>query len=568
MRRRLGLLGLILGLILPLVAVVPAAAQGGTTMVGTTPVTFNGDWALSPSSNANVAYLMHNGSQPESAYFYMEVDVATLPIPDALYVIEVVMLPNFRDSFGVATTPFLAQGGQATETPAPNAWELFSADLSTGPALVLFAVDMNRVPGKAAVEYMIAAPQNLPGAFASAQTGITMNGQPNQFAGIDSSAVLSGAGIDSSASVTQPQDQPPPQVSTQAPVVATETPAPVTQAAGTATVGTDSIAYGGEWQYSADISDTSVGFFQSSANPQHVYGYFLAPGPASDPVTALQQFSEGFFSDSAPGSVQSFPIETLTTGPAWSLHVSNEEGISSVYLMFVDVTTPDTPRFQVLNAPAESFPTALASIQGAIQINGASAFAGVDPARATSLLGGAPAPAQVTTQGQGADSPAVTTSAGCDATGSVIIDPAQRPVTQADIDGRAVCVGGATYVATCGTYATDSTFIECTINVGVGDAPIAVMSSDFTLLDSAGVEYPVDMEQVQYSAMLMGSPTLPEGQVAAGTTASGTIIFHVPASAPTPWTIRVAPESIATTGEQSGVLTIDGPLQSIEVFAQ
>jgi hypothetical protein len=113
-----------------------------------------------------------------------------------------------------------------------------------------------------------------------------------------------------------------------------------------------------------------------------------------------------------------------------------------------------------------------------------------------------------------------------------------------------------------------STVIQCTVNVAVLDAPMTVSYQHFTLVDAAGTRYPVDYEALVPMIMVLGVPELPEATVDAGSTSSGTLLFNVPNDAPTPWIIEVAPETIATTGEQPGVLVIDGPLQDFDVFGQ
>jgi hypothetical protein len=560
MRHRFSRLGVILGLILTIVTMAPAAAQASTAMVGTSTIQYDSAWTLSSSSTPQMAYLIHNAPGAESSYTYLEVDNAQLPIMDALYVIEVMVMPAWRESFGIDVTPYLVQGPASTDV----IWELFSAEMPQGPMLVLMSADLTRVPGKTAVELMMASPDNFPAAFAAAQTGITTNGHPNQFSLIDTATVLNGAGITAQAN---PGQQQPPQAQPTQPAVAATTPAQPPQSAATATVGSDTLTYGGEWQYSADNSDATSGLFQSTANSQLIYGYFTATGDGSDGGAALQQFNQGFFGDFEPATVRELPGETLPNGSAWSLHVIDEEGGTTVYLTLADASTPATIRFQVLSSPLDLFQTTLTSVQQSIQVNGIGAFAGIDPAHATSLIGAAPAPATIPA-GQATNTPPVAATSGCDSTGSVITDPSQRPVTQADIDQRSACVGGGTYVASCGTFAVGetSTDVQCTVNVAILGAPMTVSYQHFTLVDAAGNRYPVDLEVVWGLVVMAGAYELPEATVQTGMTSSGTLVFDVPNNAPMPWIIEVAPDTIAATGEQPGTLVIEGALQDFSVF--
>ena len=96
----------------------------------------------------------------------------------------------------------------------------------------------------------------------------------------------------------------------------------------------------------------------------------------------------------------------------------------------------------------------------------------------------------------------------------------------------------------------------------------ALIGGPFTLVDAAGGRYPVDTETMFTHIMVLGGPELPETTVDAGTTTRGTVIFNPPSNAPTPWVIEIAPDTIATTGEQPGILVIEEPLQPYGVFGQ
>ncbi len=314
--------------------------------------------------------------------------------------------------------------------------------------------------------------------------------------------------------------------------------------------------------------------------------FAYASGPnnvGAGPVEGVEGATDAFFADFGAQNLQQLVTEELPNGHAWGLTVFERNGVPGVFLIESDVTTPGMARTQFLVAPRDEFAMHFTSAQASFQINGVAAYSEIDVARVTSLLGGGPAQqvpagptaqpttpgqASLPTSGQAADYRAQDAPAGCDAIGWVMTDPSQLPVTQVDLDARSSCVGGGTYAASCGTYLDTTTGVHCTVNVSVGSAPMAVTSQQFTLVDAAGGRHPVDSETMFTHIMLLGGPELPETTVAAGTTTRGMLIFNVPSDAPTPWVIEVAPDSIATTGEQPGVLVIEGPLQPYSIFGE
>jgi hypothetical protein len=543
-------------------AITPAVAQTGAS-----PVTAGPEWRAVDEGRT-----FEHVTLPNTVFMYMEHDLANLPVPDNLFLMEVATVMQFREAMGVESMPQLG-----TSDPAADPlWYLHSLDYDGVAHVVLFTVSVTAVPGKGAVEILITRPESLQAALTSAQQGITVYGAPALVARVDTTAVLTAGGGQAQVPAAPPQTTQQP--TTQQPPAA---PPQATQLTGSAVVGPDSIAYGGDWQYATDSSTAEAGLFQNTVNPQVIFGYFTMSGlPATDGLTALRQFNTGFFSEFTPGTVQEVITEALPSGHAWSLYIVNDPAGRQVYLTVADVSTPGALKAQVLVTPFDQLSTGLVSTQQSFQINGVGAFSELDPAYVASLAGAPPpvagqAPTQqtgATTQpasGGVADYQALDAPTGCDGIGWVITDPSQAPATQADLDYRGACVGGATYIADCGLYEMETTpLVFCSVHVAVGGAPMNVSMSHFTLVDGAGAAYQVDTETAMLMVMLFGSPELPEAQVSPGTSVSGTLLFNVPATAPGPWTIQVAPETIAVTGEAPGTLVIDGALQPVDPFAQ
>lgn len=565
---------------------IAAAAQATTSEpVGSSTIAFTSDWLYADGSTSDIAYLVYQGAGqapgPESDYFYLELDNSTLAVLDNQYVTEAVVMANLRETFQTGITPLIAQG----DLSAPTLWTLYSVSTADGPTLLLMVDNVSLIPGRTAVAWVMASPQNFAQVVQAAQQEITIGGQPNVMALVDANPILAAA---ASSQATTPAQQPAQQQPTQQPAQqqpAQQQPAAPTPAAGAASVppssagqagmvlvGNDTVTYGTGWQYIPSESDDSGAVFQFRTNPQVVYiYYFSADNGGVDAATALQQFDQSFYSDFDPSTVQELTAETLTSGVAWSLHRVDAAGNSTVYLTTVNVS-PQGTRYQVLSAPIDQFASSLPAVQQGFAINDTGAFVNIDAADVESFIGAAPVAAQTPQAGvAGAtDYAALDAPSGCDGIGWVITDPSQMPATQADLDYRSACVGGATYAAACGSYAAadTGTMVECEVNVAVGPAPMAVSSRQFTLVDASGNAYPVDMNTTITMEALLGGPELPEGTVAAGTTASGLVFFTVPTTAAKPWTIQVAPDTIATTGEQPGVLVIDGLLEPFDVFGQ
>jgi hypothetical protein len=573
----------LLALVLPLAGGAAAQTVGSSTIAG------GAEWQYSVEASSATGGIMVHTSFAETYFMYLEEDLSGLPAPDNAALLEGVTLPRFREAFGVAEMPQLAQGSVLSVL-----WHLYEVPSSTGTHLALFAVDVTAVPGVGSVELLLSPEATFGDALASARANITINDSDILMTIVPSTAILNAAGLPANTAATQnpPVATTPAAVPTPTPATtAVPTPTPVAAQPGaltqTATAGQDTIAYGGGWEYSADNASPDVAFFARSGGDTIVYAYLNGPNNiGADPLTAVRGATDAFFSDFGAQNVTEVTAEILPSGRSWGLTTFDRNGVPGAFLIMADVTAPGVVRAQFLIGPRDQFAEIVTSAQQSFQINGVGAYDEIDVAAVTSLLGGtaqqvpAAPTAQPTTPAGGQvapTQPAQATSgtanyqiedspAGCDRIGWVITDPAQRPVTQADLDIKGTCVGGATYVASCGTAA--SVGVRCTVNVAVTGAPMMVSYAHFTLVDAAGNRYPVDVESLMSMVMLLGVPELPEATVQPGATASGTIVFNVPADAPAPWVIEVAPETIATSGEQPGVLVIDGALQAFEVLGQ
>lgn len=565
--RRLRILVLLVlcALTLPL-----AGAGAAAQTVGTSTINGGAEWQYSvEASSPNGGILIHQ-ALGNTYFMYLQESLASLPAPDNLTLLDTVTLPRFRESFGVGEMPLLAQGS----LPSSD-WRLYELQTAEGNVLVLFIADVTAVPGVGSVEILLSPNATFATALASAKANITIDGTSALVADVPTTAILNAAGLPSDATAGQPTPPPvaaPPTLPT--PTTAPAPPVAVSQQS--QTVGQDTVAYGGGWQYSAEDSSESIGFFVQPGDDSIAYIYLSGPNAfGMDALAAAQQATDAFFSDFGAQNVAQVATELLPSGHAWGLTTFDLDATAGAFLIQVDVSTPGLVRAHILVGPRDQFPALVTSVQQAFQVNGAGAYSGLDPARITALLGAPVAQAPVGQPAQQTPAaPAGTTAdsyraqdapTGCDRIGWVITDPAQLPASQAEIDQRGSCAGGATYVARCGTF-SDGAGVQCTVDVAVQSAPMLVSYTQFTLVDAAGARYPVDFEGLMSMIMLFGVPELPEATVQPGATARGTVLFMVPAGAPTPWVIEVAPETIATTGEQPGVLVIEGPLSPFSVF--
>ncbi len=565
--------GLVLLSLLALLVPLAGGSVAAQT-VGSSTIDGGAEWQYSvEASSPNGGILIHR-SLGETYFMYLEEDLSALPAADNDTLLDTVTLPRFREAFGIADMPLTAQGSLVT-----SAWRLYDMASADGSFLVLFVVDVTEVPGAGAVEILIAPKTTFADGLASAGANITINGYAALIASVPSTAILNAAGLPSSpASTMQPTQAPTPapaSVPTPTPVMASApTQAPATGAQ-TVTTGTDTVTYGGEWELDSANSTAESAIFRYVLDPDVGFGYLQSPDRESggDVQAAMRIIDPPRLGGAT--NAQELAFEILPSGRAYALYAWEREGVNEVALFLVDVTTtPGTIRMQFLLTTPTQFLPSMTSVQQAIQINGEGALRELDSAALASLIGGSGAPAQqapasqTPVAGQATDYRAQDAPAGCDGIGWVMTDPSQLPVSQADLDARSSCVGGATYAASCGTYLDTGTGVHCTVNVGVGTSPMAVTSQQFTLVDAAGSRYPVDLEVTYSHIMVLGGPELPETTVDAGATTRGTLIFNPPSNAPMPWVIEIAPDTIATSGERPGVLVIEGPLQPYSGFGQ
>ena len=399
----------------------------------------------------------------------------------------------------------------------------------------------------------------------------------------------------------------------QTPAAPTETP---TAAAGTTSgqasdivVNGVTVSSSGPWTYAEALSTPDeIAFFNHSGGPTTLFAYARTPSTNPDAQTSLTQFNTGFFNSFGATNVQEVRIETLPSGHAWSLNTGDKDGTPIALLAFADVTTDPTEfRVQVILAPVSQFPVALPDAQASIQVDGQPALGEVDTATVLSLLGGGTtgaAPVAPTAAGTTGDTPATTATAAttttttqaagfavtgdisqyeaqdtpgtCDALGWAATGSDQIPQTEQDLNLRSSCVGGGTFFAACGTAApTDfgtpeagMVWIQCDVTARVDGAPMTLSMFDFELSDATGAVYTFDIMAAISS--IENVEVFPEEPVQTGQTVTGSVLFSVPetAGANGPWLLSVAPETLATTGEQPGRIVISGDLAPFSAAAQ
>jgi hypothetical protein len=552
----------------------PGVSLTQSATVGTDSIAYGGDWQYDTANSSAEVGIFEYVPDPRVSFGYLQ-GVDRTSGGDAQIALQILDPP----------TAFEAQSAQlvASETlPSGKAYALYTWERPGGSETALFVVDVTTTPGTVRVETLFAPPDQFVAVLASAQQSFQINGV-GAFSELDPAAIASLLGVATTptpaagttpAVATTPTPSGltlPPIGGTTTPVTGT-TPTPTTSAVGqTVTVGGATITYAGGWIYdTVNSTPDEIAFFDNDAVTAGFYGYQVLTDSTGNALLALQQFNAPFLTSMGATTVAMVTEQTLPGGQAWALYTADLGGLPIAVLTHADVTTaPGQFRLQLLLTEAATLETALVDVQAMIQIDGAVAFAGVDPAAVSALLGGGapttPAigttPAAATT-GSLADYQARDAATGCDGIGWVVTDPSQAPVTQADIDYRGACVGGATYVAACGLADMAGVpYLQCDLEVTVTGAPMTISAQHITLVDGSGTVYPVDSEITTLMTGIFGQPTLPETTVGPGAPVSGTIFLFVPMDAPTPWVLQVAPETIAATGEAPGVLVFEAAPQ-------
>jgi len=312
------------------------------------------------------------------------------------------------------------------------------------------------------------------------------------------------------------------------------------------------------------------------------------PGDVS---TSLAEFTDGFFEEFGAVNVVEVASEALPSGNGYALFTGELMGMPLVILAHADVTTvPNEFRAQALITPVDDFEVMFASVQQSFVIDNMGAMNELNGVELAALLGttGSDQQAAGATATPGADTATTPqdeavlidfilsdAEGSCDAVGWVVTAPDQAPVSEEAVNYLAACAGGGTFVARCGTFAGSGElgldpgegrmWVQCEIQALADSGPLTLTRDDFSLLDSAGMEYTLD------SFALLAIPEIdsfPNEEMPIGATAEGTVAFSVPVNAPGPLVIQVNPEALAATGEGAGLLVIDGELQPIDVFGQ
>lgn len=595
----------------------PTAAFGQTTggaaspqTAGTATVSFDETWVFDPEgAEPSSVFLMHRDI-PMVMFMYGEVRDPS--ITDANMAIDE-FTTGFFGSFGdqnqqVVASDSHAQGGF---------WRLYAVSMDSIPLGMLVSASMTAVPGSVVVALLVAPEGSFDLAMTAVQDGIDVNGAGSPMDAFDATEIsglfqggspppVSTETPTSTGGLTLPPLDPTPETGTTPdttrggltlppldPTATAENQTTPPDSTGTTgqgqslVVNTASVTYGPGWVYEEAISTPNeVAFFSNPSSQTTIFGYATVADASSDAALSLDQFNDGFFGTFGATNVQQVAREVLPSGRAYTLHTGDQGMTPVAILAYADVTTaPGEFRVQILIVAEPDFEGMLTSAMQSFQIDGAGAFSELDPAALVAVLAGGAAtdpasntiPDTSTTTQPGGSTLEVSgdisqfeaqdAQGTCDTIGWAVTAPDQMPASEADIDYRSVCVDGNVYFASCGLVPeTDfgapepgMAWVLCDVTVRVDGAPLELTMFDFSLTDAAGTAYSFDI-LAGVSAIELIS-IFPETEIATGQTATGSVIFSVPVSAPGPWVLTVEPFALSTTGAQPGSLVISGTLQ-------
>jgi hypothetical protein len=506
---------------------------------------------------------------------------------------------GFFGAFGDGDHAVVDSGTINTDTT----WQLYTLSLETTPFGAYVSADATSIPGDVIITLLVSPLGSFDLATAEVQDGITINGAGTSMMTFDPAALstrLQGGGPvggttpDASATVETVPDLrlPPLDTATQTPVVAPETAQVEVQLTENVSVNGAQVSWGGDWTYSDGASTPDqIAFFLNETSFSTFFGYATAPSVPGDVSTSLAEFTDGFFEEFGAVNVVEVASEALPSGNGYALFTGELMGMPLVILAHADVTTvPNEFRAQALITPVDDFEVMFASVQQSFVIDNMGAMNELNGVELATLLGttGSDQQAAGATATPGADTATTPqdeavlidfilsdAEGSCDAVGWVVTAPDQAPVSEEAVNYLAACAGGGTFVARCGTFAGSGElgldpgegrmWVQCEIQALADSGPLTLTRDDFSLLDSAGMEYTLD------SFALLAIPEIdsfPNEEMPIGATAEGTVAFSVPVNAPGPLVIQVNPEALAATGEGAGLLVIDGELQPIDVFGQ
>lgn len=559
-------------------------------IAGSASVGFSDAWVYDAASSDPETAFMTHADLPGTIFIYGEITDPT--IRDAETGIEM-FAEGFFGAFGDGDHAVVDSGTIATDTT----WRLYTLSLETIPFGAYVSADATSIPGDVIITLLVSPLGSFDLATVEVQEGITINGVGTSMMSFDPaalSATLQGGGPvsattpEASATVETVPDLTLPPLGAQTP----ESAQVEVQLTENVSVGGAQVSWGGDWTYSDEASTPDqIAFFLNEASFSTFFGYAMVPSVPGDVSTSLAEFTDGFFEEFGAVNVVEVASEALPSGNGYALFTGELMGMPLVILAHADVTTAANEfRAQVLITPVEEFDAVFASVQQSFAIDGDGAMTELDSDQLAALLGtnGADQQAAGATATPGADTATTTqdeafladfllrdAEGSCDAVGWVVTAPDQAPVSEEDVNYLAACVGGGTFVARCGTFVGSGElgldpgegrmWVQCEIQALADSGPLTLTRDDFSLLDSAGMEYTLD------SFALLVIPEInsfPNDVVPIGATAEGTVAFSVPVNAPGPLVIQVNAEALVATGEGPGMLVIDGQLQPIEAFGQ
>jgi hypothetical protein len=402
---------------------------------------YGGNWVPDPESamvGAGGFFAVTHQMLADTSFQYFETPWVTNHVPDNEALMQ--SLP-----FAV-----LSQMGETSPSPVATGtladgtlWHLYAVPAGETTHGMLFTVD-TADPSQNDVTTILGSPAStFDQALTAVQTDIRVNGV-SPLAGIDPIEVMTALG--GGAAITPSVETTP--MPSMTPTAAPTAAEPSVELDQTVTVGTATIAYGGEWTFDAANSTAEYASFGNTGDPSMIFAYGQGPDRMSggDVQTALLLLDppSGFAAQNA----QELASQTLPSGRAYVLYQWEREGSTEVALFVVDVTTtPGTLVLEGLFAPPDQFVSSLTSVQQFFQIDGVAPFRELDPATLAPLLGG-DAPATPTTASTAPDSLTPTPGPGGrgqSPRGGTITPAAETtPTPTTGSAGQSITVAGAT----------------------------------------------------------------------------------------------------------------------------
>lgn len=169
-------------LVLSLSFLVPGAAhaqEGGSVTVGTSTVTFTGDWEIHDSTS--IGLVLEHRVEPGAVFSYIEIPSRLASPRDNAALIELVL----ADQGDLQVIDLWGDGTLADGT----LWQLYSVTVYGGQAIFVVTGNTGGVPGAGVVTSLLLDPAHPFTGHAAANQDIKVNGEPHAIAGIDSEAI-------------------------------------------------------------------------------------------------------------------------------------------------------------------------------------------------------------------------------------------------------------------------------------------------------------------------------------------------------------------------------------------